>query len=74
MMSKPKSIAVAFLMTAALAACGGKSKKTTTPTNTGSGSTGSGSTGGTTYGGGTAPAGGGTASLGGGVDPCAVPH
>ena len=76
-----KSIAVALIvafgLAAGLVACGGKSKKATTPTTTGSGaSTGSG-TGGATYGGATAPAGGGGTAMGGAgspADPCAVPQ
>ncbi len=69
-----KSMAVAFVIAAALVACGGKSKKATTPSNTnGSGTSTGSATGGTTYGGAAAPSGG-TASAGGTADPCAVPQ
>jgi len=59
-------IIVALLTSAALMACGGKSKKTTTPDNkTGTTDTDKTGTGGTTYGGAKAP------MPTGGGDPCA---
>ncbi len=69
-----KTIVISFLMSAALVACGGKSKKQTTPSNT-SGSTtdtkASGSaTGGQTYGGAMTPTGGAKPAGGGTADPC----
>ncbi|MDB4952704.1 MAG: hypothetical protein JWO36_273 [Myxococcales bacterium] len=63
-----KKLLISFLVTASLAACGSKAKKTTMPENKGDTSTemkssGS-STGGTTYGGAITPA------KTGGADPC----
>lgn len=67
-------LVIAFLMSAALVACGSKAKKSTTPENKGGTDTemkASGSaTGGSTYGGTMKPAGG-TPTTGGGADPCA---
>ena len=68
-----KSIVV-LVMAVALGACGGKSKKQTTPTTNGSGAPSGSGTGGTTYGGATAPAGGGGTAMGPVADPCAVPQ
>jgi hypothetical protein len=66
------SLVIAFVMSAALVACGGKAKKSTTPENKGDTQTQmspSGSaTGGTTYGGTMA---GSDAMPSGGADPCA---
>jgi hypothetical protein len=71
-----KNLVTALVISAALAACGGKTKKATTPDNTGSQTEmKAGSTGGATYGGtakSTAPAGNGSAS-GAGADPCGSP-
>jgi hypothetical protein len=61
----------AFLITASLAACGGKKSSDTTPANTGGTTetkTDGAATGGATYG---APAGGGAANPCAGGDPCA---
>lgn len=67
------TLVLAFLMSAALAACGGKAKKSTTPDNTSTETNANGSaTGGATYGGQTTPApADGTPTTGGGADPCA---
>lgn len=65
-------LVIAFLMSAALVACGSKAKKTTTPENKGGtemNANGS-ATGGSTYGGSAAPTGG-APTTGGGADPCA---
>jgi hypothetical protein len=65
------NLVIAFLMSASLLACGGKSKKSTTPDNTG-GSTANGSAmGGSAYGGATT-GGSGMAPMPttGGADPC----
>ena len=64
-------LVIAFLMSAALVACGGKAKKATTPENKGGtqtemGASGS-ATGGSTYGGTMTPA----PTTSGGADPCA---
>ncbi len=66
------TLVIAFLMSAALVACGGKAKKSTTPENKGGtqtemGASGS-ATGGSTYGGTMAGSG---AMPTGGADPCA---
>ena len=64
----------AFAMTAALAACGSKAKKSTTPSQTEMKANGS-AMGGSTYGGTMTPAGGSAAPMpmgGGGADPCAT--
>ena len=61
-------IIVAFLMTASLVACGGKSKKQTTPNNTNTDNQmKTDGTGGTTYGGAKPP----TPAPTNGADPCA---
>jgi hypothetical protein len=67
------NLVLALLMSAALAACGGKAKKSTTPETTGTETNANGSaTGGATYGGQTTPAPtGDTPTTGGGADPCA---
>ena len=66
---------IAFVMSAALFACGSKAKKSTTPENKGGSQTemkASGSAmGGSTYGGTMTPAGG-TPTTSGGADPCAT--
>jgi hypothetical protein len=66
---------IAFVMSAALCACGSKAKKSTTPENKGSSQTemkANGSAmGGSTYGGTMTPAGG-TPTTSGGADPCAM--
>ena len=64
---------IAFVMSAALCACGSKAKKSTTPENKGSTemkANGS-AMGGSTYGGTMTPAGG-TPTTSGGADPCAM--
>jgi len=67
------NLVLAFLMAAALAACGGKAKKSTTPENAGTETNANGSaTGGATYGGQTTPApASGTPTTGGGAEPSA---
>ena len=66
---------IAFVLSAALCACGSKTKKSTTPENKGGTQTemnASGSAmGGSTYGGTMTPAGG-TPTTSGGADPCAM--
>lgn len=65
-----KKLIVTVLVSAALAACGGKAKKTTMPDNKAGSTTDpvkADGAGGTTYGGATAPAGGATGT----ADPCA---
>lgn len=68
-------LVIAFLMSAALVACGGKAKKSTTPENKGDTQTqmnASGSaTGGATYGGSMTKTTGSAAMPSGGADPCA---
>jgi hypothetical protein len=68
------SLVIAFLMSAALVACGGKAKKSTTPDNKGTqtemGASGS-ATGGSTYGG-TMKTGSAAPMPSGGADPCAA--
>jgi polyisoprenoid-binding protein YceI len=67
------SIVIAFLMSAALVACGGKAKKSTTPDTTGPTQTQTGASGsamgGSTYGGTMT---GSAAMPSGGADPCAA--
>lgn len=68
------NLVIAFALAAALGACGGKAKKSTTPENKGGSQTemnANGSAmGGSTYGGMPTPAGG-TPTTSGGADPCA---
>ena len=73
---KTTNLVTAFILSAALMACGGKAKKTTTPENHGASQTemkANGSAmGGQTYGGTMTPAGGApTPTTSGGADPCA---
>ena len=67
------TLVIALLMSAALVACGGKAKKSTTPSNTGTqtqmGASGS-ATGGSTYGG--TMTGSAAPMPSGGADPCAA--
>jgi hypothetical protein len=67
------NLAIAFILSAGLMACGGKAKKATTPTGTDTEMKANGSAmGGSTYGGAMTPAGGSAAPMSsGGADPCA---
>ncbi len=73
-MKTTTNLVTAFILSAALMACGGKSKKATTPTGTDTEMKANGSAmGGSTYGGTMTPAGGSAAPMSsGGADPCAA--
>ena len=67
-----KNLFLIAILTAALAACGGKKSSATTPGNTGgSAMESTGATGGKTYGDAPAPGGGAPAGDGASADPCA---